>query len=291
MKKFFKWTGITFGSIIVLLIIVISAIILTMNHRLSKSYTLNTRSFNIPDDSSSLARGKRLSAIHCAGCHGENFQCITILKDDAIGMINSANLTKGKGSVTLNYSDDDWIKAIRHGIDPNGRPLLVMPSKEFYYLSDNDLGSIIAYMKTVMPIDNEISKYQITMLTKVLITMGAFGKVISAEEIDHYAPRPVSPLEGVTLSYGHYMATTSGCFVCHGQNLTGGKDPNPQAPPAPDITKSGNFGKWSEEDFISVIRTGRTPEGKQLSIFMPWKDFGKMTDMELKALYKFLKSA
>jgi mono/diheme cytochrome c family protein len=166
-----------------------------------------------------------------------------------------------------------------------------MPSEGYYYLSDTDLGAIIAYVKSVPPVDHEISERVVTSsLARVLVSAGAFGKVFSAEDIDHAGPRPTAAAPGVTATYGDYLVRVGECRTCHGANLDGGKDPNPQAPPAPNLTQGGELRAWSDEDFIRTLHTGETPGGHQLSEFMPWKYLGQMTDDELRSVWLYLKS-
>ncbi len=71
--------------------------------------------------------------------------------DPALAVIDAPNLTPGQGGVGAHFSDADWVRAIRHGIDPTGRPLLIMPSRNYYHLSDEDLGKVIAYLKHALP--------------------------------------------------------------------------------------------------------------------------------------------
>ena len=62
-----------------------------------------------------------------------------------IGTLRAPNLTPG--GVGGTYTDTDWIRALRHGVAPDGTPLVFMPSWEYYYLSKEDLGALIAYLK------------------------------------------------------------------------------------------------------------------------------------------------
>jgi mono/diheme cytochrome c family protein len=290
MKKFFKWAAISLGSLIILIVIVLGIIVISLNGRLSKTYNITTETFTAPNDSASIANGQRLAFMHCAGCHGDNFGGMDIINNDDIGKVSGANITSGKGGKVANYKDADWVRSVRHGVDPSGRPLFVMPSKEFYHLNDDDLGDIVAYLRTVPPVNNDPGMYRLTLLSKILATFGAFGTILHAEAVDHTAKRPTSAEPAETSKYGLYIAKTSGCFACHGDNLKGAKDPNPEAPPSPNITNSGNFGKWNFGQFAETIRTGKTPEGKLLSKFMPWKHFSRMNETELKALYLYIKS-
>ena len=140
------------------------------------------------------------------------------LDNPVIGRIATTNLTSGKGGVGNELSDADWVRAIRHGVRPDGKPLLIMPAGEFYYLSDADLGAVIAYLKSLPPVDNELPANKIGPLFRVAMTFMDVV-VLPAEVIDHTAPRPISPEVGVTVEYGKYLAIT--CTSCHG----------PSAPP------------------------------------------------------------
>jgi mono/diheme cytochrome c family protein len=107
--------------------------------------------------------------------------------------------------------------------------------------------------------------------------------------IDHKGPRPISPEPGVTVEYGEYLAHI--CAECHGANFNGQiirVEGNEYV--ALNLTPGGELGSWSERDFITTLRTGVTPGGKQLKDAMPWKYFGQMTDDELKAVWMYLQS-
>ena len=115
--------------------------------------------------------------------------------------------------------------------------------------------------------------------------------ILPAEEIDHTAPRHITPEAGVTVEYGRYLAIT--CTGCHGSGFSGGPIPlaPPEFPPALNLTPGGELQGWTEGMFINTMRTGVTPSGHQLkNEYMPWMYFGQMTDEELKALFLFLRS-
>ena len=205
------------------------------------------------------------------------------------GKIVPPNLTSGRGGIGGTYTDIDWVRSIRHGVRPDGKPLFLMPSHEFYKFSDADLGEIIAYVKGVPPVDNEPPETSVGPLGRILTLVE--GELLPASVIDHAGPRPAEPEPGVTAEYGKYMAWA--CSVCHGEELSGGTPPGGEAdaPPAPNLTPRGTLSDWSEADFISTLRTGTTPYGKALDDeFMPWKDIGLLTDDQLKAVWLYLSS-
>jgi cytochrome c553 len=82
------------------------------------------------------------------------------------------------------------------------------------------------------------------------------------------------------------------CRTCHGQNLSGGKHPDPSvATRVPNITPGGEPGYWTEEQFLTAIRTGSVPGGHQLNPkLMPWQTYRHLTDDELKAIWLYLQS-
>jgi mono/diheme cytochrome c family protein len=82
-----------------------------------------------------------------------------------------------------------------------------------------------------------------------------------------------------------------GCKVCHGVNFGGGKSPDPVSPPVPDISKSGNAGKWAKEEFIAFFKTGKTPDGRMPNVqFMPWESVGALHEVEIEAVYNYIQS-
>ena len=201
------------------------------------------------------------------------------------------NLTSGAGGVGASNTDEDWVKAIRHGVGQDGRGLVLMPSSAWYYLSDDDLGDLVAYLKSLPSVDNEMPPTDLGPIGRVMLALGQLPPEIipNATVIDHDGPRPVAPEPGVTVEYGKYLATT--CALCHGSNFNG-KTISEGGPKylAPNLTPGGEVAFWSEEQFIATMRTGITPGGKQLKDVMPWKYFGQMTDDEQKAVWLYLQS-
>ena len=204
--------------------------------------------------------------------------------------VYAANLTAGQGGIGGEYTDADFVRAIRHGVDPDGKPLWVMPAQEFYYLNDHDLGALIAYLKSLSPVDHVMPEHSGGVLGRILFLTGQLP-LMPAELINHTAARP-SPVEpGVTVAYGEYLAV--GCKGCHSANYGGGPVPGapPDAPLAANLTPAGELAQWSEEDFVNTIRFGVTPAGDQLNPeWMPWPAIGQMTDDELKAVWLYLQS-
>ena len=210
-----------------------------------------------------------------------------LFEDEALGVVDAPNLTTGRGGIGARYQDSDWVRAIRHGVRLDGTSVFIMPSNEFYYLNDADLGSLIAYLTTVPAVDRDTRPRAFTPLAKLLYAVGAFDNLLYAETITHDV-RPAAPPAGVTVAYGDYLAHAHGCAACHGANFAGHQPSEPGAPFAPNLTPGGELGTWSEADFVTALRTGQTPSGRMLDEAMPWRSLGHLTDAELKAIWLYL---
>lgn len=290
MKKILKWVGIGLGSLIVLALVIAGGLILSADARFNRTYAIEAETVSIPTDAASLAFGERMADMHCRSCHGPDLGGGPFFADDAIGFVDASNLTAGKGGVGALLTDADWVRAIRHGVKHDGTSVFIMPSNDFYYLNDTDLGSIIAYMKSVPVIDREIRPRTFLPFAKLLYSTGAFGNLLYAETIPHEAPRPAPVPVGITVEYGQYLVNAHGCRSCHGEQLNGGQSSEPGAPFAPNLTPGGELVGWSETDFFIAMREGKTPSGRQLSEYMPWQGFKHLTDDELEAVWLYLQS-
>jgi len=292
LKKIFKWTAIVLVSVAVILLVAGWVLVNKANKQMEKTYEVEPAMIVIPNDSVSIEHGRVWANVLCVHCHGANLGGNLFFDEPEFGNAYTANLTKGAGGIGSSYSDYDWVRAIRHGVKPNGRGIFVMPASDFNNMTDEDLGELLAYLKTIPPVDNDTyAAPQLTVLAKILMATGALGEIYGADAIDHDAANLYSIPEEPTAEYGSYLVDVFGCRLCHGQNLNGGKDPDPTAPFGPNLTRAGHLGNWSNEQFINTMRTGYTPEGKSLDInFMPWNGLAAMPNDNLTAIFSYLKS-
>jgi mono/diheme cytochrome c family protein len=292
MKTVFKWIGIVLGVLVGLFVLVVGAVYGITEARINRTYDIRVEEVPIPTDADAIAYGERLmKARGCVDCHGQNLGGRVFLESPTAGRLVATNLTAGRNGIGSYYTVADYVRAIRHGVGPDGKPLLFMPAHEYYFLSDADLGAMIAYLKSAPPVDSDLPPSQVALPIRTLYLLTGQVALLPAEWVDHDAPRPTPPAPGVTAAYGQYLAVT--CIGCHGPGLSGGPIPGVPAdwPPASNLTPGGRLSQWSEDDFIRVMRTGVTPDGKQIANrYMPWQALGQMTDDELKALWLYLQS-
>jgi len=295
MKRILKLIGKIVGGLVGLLLLAFAVLYIIgsvkWNGIREKDYEISVEKLSIPTDQASITRGEHIATIRmCKDCHTETWSGQS---DSVPGLITLSipNLTSGLGGVGATNTDEDWVRAIRHGVGHDGRGLALMPSRIWYYLSDEDLADLIAYLKNLPPVDNELPKADLGPLGRVMMTLGQLPPEITAPDvlvIDHDGPRPIAPEPGVTVEYGEYLAVS--CTLCHKADFNGGMITIDAEYLAPNLTPGGELHAWSEEDFITTMRTGVTPSGHQLKSVMPWKYFGQMTDDELKAVWMYLQS-
>jgi mono/diheme cytochrome c family protein len=290
LKKVLKWIGIVLGSLIGLLALALVVLFVVGGAKANKKYEIPVETVYIPTDAEAIQRGEHIATIYiCTSCHTENLSGELYFAVPGMLSIPTPNLTAGAGGIGSFYTGEDWVRAIRHGVGHDGRALFIMPSNTFYYLSDEDLGTLIAYLKSVPPVDNVLLERRIELLGRLMMAVGLFPP-LAVDRIDHTAPPPAVPEPGVTVAYGQYLSRI--CTECHGANLNGAPfGPPGQEVPTPNLTPGGELAAWSEEDFFTTLRTGLTPSGRKLNEEqMPWKAFGQMTDEELHAVWLYLRS-
>lgn len=189
-----------------------------------------------------------------------------------------------------NYQSEDWVRAVRHGVKPNGQPLMVMPSEDYNRLSNEDMAALVAYISTLAPVTGKKAEIKLTPLIKALYAGGIFKD--ASEKIDHDLPPHSSIDVGRTEKYGAYVAIT--CIGCHGSTLAGGKIPGapPSWPAAANLTpgEGSVLARYpSTESFIQMMRTGKRRDGSAVSQVMPFESLSLMSDDELSALYLHLR--
>ncbi len=290
IRKILKWIGIVLGGLIGLLIVAFVVLVIVGGAQANKTYDVPAETIPIPTEAEAIERGEHVALIHyCQQCHLDNLGGELSFAIPGLLSIPTPNLTSGAGGVGSFYTDADWERAIRHGVGHDGRALWVMPSENFSHLSDEDMGALIAYLKSVPPVDNELPDRKIEPMGRVMVTLGMVPPV-AADRIDHMATSTAVIEPAISVEYGAYLARTM-CTECHGANLNGVPfGPPGQEVPSPNLTPGGELATWTEEQFIATLRTGITPDGHQLNEEMPWPYFGQMTDDEMQALWLYLQS-
>jgi hypothetical protein len=150
-------------------------------------------------------------------------------------------------------------------------------------MSDEDLLAVIAYLRS-QPATGEPTPGPLDRPTLLGVVMMGAGMLPQG-------PPPITgvitaPPRGPTVEYGEYILSYQDCRDCHGEDLNGGVE-GQLAPIGPTLK---HIKSWTQEQFVTAMRTGVTPSGKQMEETMPWKAIGRLDDDELAAMYAYLAS-
>lgn len=220
---------------------------------------------------------------------------------DAIpGTIYSKNITPDSATGIGAWTDGEILRAITQGINKSGDTLFpLMPYANFNRMSKDDLFSIIAYLRTLKPINNKVPARQLMIPISVAYPAPALQKSIDGN---------VRPPESDTVKYGGYLVAMAGCSDCHTPYVKGQPDfsrmlgggntfimANFKVTAANITPDSTGIGSWTEKAFLAKFATCREESGynfdpgKQNSI-MPIVAYAGMTDGDLKAIYVYLRT-
>ncbi len=264
-----------------------------------------------------LARGKYLTenVCDCFGCHSPHDMTHFgapifeekkgqggFLFDHKLmglpGNIYSRNITPYK---LKDWSDGEIVRALRTGVSKDGSALFnLMPYQQFAALSQEDIYSIVAYLRSLKPVAYDPPSTQLDFPINFII------KTVPQDA----GAYPAIPDKKNILEYGRYLTNAALCAACHtpvddhgnglpGMDFAGGMEfelPKGGTLRTANITpdKTG-IGEWSKEFFIKRFRLGKqmttaqTPvQENQMNTFMPWAAYGEMTDEDLGAIYEYL---
>lgn len=234
-----------------------------------------------------IARGAQL-AWGCADCHApaqelplsgsiENLMA----GGPPLGVMYTPNLTPG--GPLPGWTDGEIVRAIREGIDKDGRALVAMPSQAYRSLSDADVQALVAYLRSQPAVANPQPARNLNILAALFMGAGLFPTSAQAP-----VGSVVAPPASATAAYGEYLVAIGGCADCHGVKLDG-VPPNSFVPPGPPLKPFA--AGMNDAQFLAVFREGRRIDGSQVEEAMPWKNIGKtMSDDDLRAVQAYLKT-
>lgn len=225
----------------------------------------------------------------CISCHGPDGSGRVIEDGDGGLHVRTPNITRGPGGVVAQYTEADWVRAIRHGVDPKGRALLLMPSDLYNRMSDADFAALVAYVRGLPPIAGEGAAVQLPATMKALYGIGVLRD--ASEKIRHGVPPPPPIAAAATLDHGRYVAHV--CMGCHGETLTGGRllEGPPGNPAAANLTPGEGtvMTRYDTfEKFAAMMRTGKRPDGS--AVRMPFDALAAFNDTDLAAIYAYLRT-
>lgn len=278
------------AALLALVTLLAAFIALSSQRRLHRDYALNVQV--AAPDPALVAQGRHLAQSRgCMDCHGDNLGGKVLADEMPFGRLVGDNLTRMPAGHAGGSVHERMFRALRHGVDMDSRPLLMMPSLEFSHLSAKEIEAISAYVATLEPVDPPLPPSALGPLGRALLAFGKLDGFLSAEKIDHSAPTSPEPPAVGTIEYGRHLAQL--CTGCHQRDYAGGPMAHkPGGKQAANLTPHATgLSGWSERDFIVAMRTGKRPDGTEIDgSVMPWRAIGTANDDELKSLWRFLGS-
>ena len=291
MNKWMKRTSIALATLAVLGLSAVIAGKYMGERKLQRVITLAVQPVPVNASPAALAQGRYLfSTRGCADCHGATGAGKEVINSGAM-LIVSPNISPGANSVTSGYTPIDWVRTLRHGVKPDGTPIMIMPSEDYARLTDDDLAAIIAYVTQLPPAPGQPRTVRLPFMVKVMYGFGAIRD--AADMIDHALP-PEQPVKAeVSVAHGRYVAHS--CVGCHGVTLSGGRIPgSPPDWPAPANLTPGEGSAMvrypTPEALMATLRSGKRADGTPISTVMPFGSLKLMNDTDVRALHAYLKT-
>lgn len=239
-------------------------------------------------DAAVIARGRHLAeaTLACAtpDCHGTDLGGGKEMSMGPLGTLTGPNISAG--GLGAAYSDAEMARLLKHGVKKDGRSLKFMPVQDMRWLPPEDVVAVVSYLRSQPAVDKPNGPVRVGTLGKVLDRRDMVVLDV-ARRIDHQKEFSMKPEP--TAAYGAELARM--CSGCHGEKLSGGPIPGAPSdlPVPPNITphETGLKG-WSFADFEKLMRQGDRKNGKKLDPFMPIIAFGKLDDVEMKAIWEYL---
>ena len=298
-------------GLVAVIVVAVVALFATVSLRWDRTFDVPYPELAASTDSATIARGRYLAygPAHCAACHVplEDFEAFKSGGQPPLaggrrfvippGTFNVPNITPDPETGLGDRSDAAIARMLRHGVRADGRA--AVPFMEFAGLSDSDVVAVIAFLRSQPPVRHVVPAHQLTTL----------GKAVMAFAVKPFPPHEApgaAPPEGPTAERGVYLVkNVAGCGGCHtarsmvdgsfiGPELAGGVPMELEGPAGGTVTppnltpdpKTGRITTWSEDDFLARFRAGERVPGSP----MPWLAFGRMSDDDLRAIYRYLRS-
>jgi hypothetical protein len=214
--------------------------------------------------------------------------------EEGLTWLSAPNITPDRETGAGAWSDDTLARGIREGIGHDGRALFpIMPYHQYRHMSDEDLASVITYLRSLKPVRRTLPPNDIPFPVNRLI---------------NNLPQPVEapvpqPDQTNVLAQGDYLVRIGVCRDCHtpmdaqgqaipGMEFAGGFPligPYGQVASANITQAPSGIPYYTEDLFLEMMRTGMV-RSRKIHDAMPWAMYGRQTDQDLKAMFAYMKT-
>ncbi len=266
MGKYLKWGALAIAALAVLVPV---SIYLASEAEIIRRFTLPSSILHAQVTPEAIARGHHLAVIFgCADCHGADMSG-RMLYEKPDFQIRATDLR----AFAKNATDEDFDRAVRHGLSPRARALWVMPADAYVYMRNADLADIIAYIRSLPPDSAPIGEPGFGFAARLAVLQCKL-KPASPYALGQNTPFDVGP----HWSGGRYIAAI-GCAQCHGSDLNGEGD-------VPGLDTAAHY---SRADFFRLMHGGKEKNGALTTMStVGGVRFSALYDYETDALYDYL---
>jgi len=295
IRKILKWTGIT-------LVALVAIVVATVAARWDRTFDVPTPELKSSSDPTVIARGRYLAfgPAHCSDCHaGLESRAVLaqggtpplsggMVFDIPPGVIRVPNITPDSATGIGKLTDGQIARMIRYGVRHDGRAAL--PFMEFNNMNDSDIVAVLSFLRSQAPASHAVEPTNLNWM----------GKAVTAFMLE-----PLTPAATPVANRGEYIVDAlANCAGCHtqrsmvsgaftGPRLRGGIPMESSVNPAikltpPDLTGNpgGRTAMWTEDEFVARFHAGERIPGSP----MPWQAFGRMSEEDVRSIYRYLKS-
>jgi mono/diheme cytochrome c family protein len=300
MKRLLK--RIAIGAVF-FLVLCTTALAIAVVVRENRTFEAPYPEIHASKDPAVIERGRYLvtGPAHCTACHSLGGTELEHMGGGLafhlpIGTVYARNITPDETTGIGRYSDPQLARVLRYGVHPSGRA--VLPFMPFANLTDADLTAVISYLRSRPPVENRVPDGDFNLI-------GRAAKAFLIEPVGPSRPIRESVPIGPTVEYGEYLVNTvANCNGCHtkrsmrtgeaiGVTLAGGQELESHTAPGtkyitPNLTPdpaTGHITAWSEDVFVARFKNAVGSASP-----MPWDAFRNMTDDDLRAIYRYLRT-
>lgn len=307
-----KKIGLTSLALVGLVAVVLVGLVVTGLRSWDRTFEAPYPETRATADSSVIREGAYLAygPAHCAYCHTQPDQMARIDAGEEpplsggfpfqlpFGTVYTPNLTPDSATGIGRRSDAELARILRYGVRADGRA--AVPFMEFHQLSDADLQAVISFLRSQPAIRHDVPPHEFNLMGKMVMAY-----MIKPPTIDQVPPA-VAPPSAPTIERGSYLANSvAACGACHTKRsmvdgsylapkYSGGNEMERDSDPSfvfvtPNLTpdpRTGVIAGWTEDEFIARFRQGKVIPDSH----MPWGPFSRMSDTDLRAIYRYLMS-
>jgi mono/diheme cytochrome c family protein len=276
MAKVLRWAGYIVGGLIVIAVGATLFVWAAADVKLTESDPQPER-LATPTPAQLADGPRQLRVLGCLSCHGDTLQGDLFIDEPGIAKIYAPNLTQ----VAAKASDQQLAQAIRQGIGHDNRPLLIMPSEGYQFMTDPEVAALISAIRTFPKGGRETPPASIGPKGHVGLALGKFHT--APELVETYRESPIADF-GPRFAAGRHIVAVN-CAECHGPQLKG-QEVKPGSI-APDLSITGAY---DLDQFKTLLRTGVPPGGKKLGMMgdVARSDFSHLKDEEIAAIHAYL---